>query len=117
MLEFFQLLSHVPLPHDFTNEFKGTNMLFNKLTHVHKRCLHNVTYKLTCRICDKAYIGQTGSSPRAMFSKHNRYEYSHPRYTDFDKIMLKRNMTQYVGKFLHIHLQARMTTDQRTTYP
>jgi len=31
MMEFFQLLSHVPLPHDFTIEFKGTNMLFNKL--------------------------------------------------------------------------------------
>jgi len=93
-------------------------MLFNKLntcTQTNDAYTNNVTYKLKCKTCDKAYIGQTGWSLRAMFSKHNRYEYSHPRYSDFDKIMLKRNMTQYVGKFLH--LQARRTTDRRTTYP
>jgi hypothetical protein len=83
-----------------------------------------------------AHIGQTSRSLRVRFSKHNRYirtnnpksvyalcilnnshEYSHQRHTDIDKIMLKRNMNQKLGKFLHTNLLVRRTTDWRTTYP
>jgi hypothetical protein len=88
-------LFHMTLP--IHNTFKGTSMLFTKqntCTQTNDAYRNNGTYKLTCKTCDKLYIGQTGRSLRARFSKHNRYKYSHPRYTDFDKIMLKRNMTQ-----------------------